>query len=68
MITERQYLESLLQVVGGTIQDHVFCLLRNNTNPKYGGDPKWTGSLLDYYEHKENFKWEIFDYVQDDDE
>lgn len=25
------------------LQEHIFCVLRNKTNPKYGGDPEWTG-------------------------
>ena len=25
------------------LRDHVFCILRNNRNPKYGGRITWTG-------------------------
>lgn len=29
-----------------SIWDNIFCILRNHTNPKYQGDPKWIGDDL----------------------
>ena len=25
------------------LQENIWCVLRNKTNPKYGGDERWTG-------------------------
>ena len=29
------------------LADNLFCVLRNKTNPKYGGDPAWQGGNID---------------------
>ena len=65
-MTERQYLEHLLDCTAGEVWEQVFCYLRNATNPKYGGRPDWQGNhyaaMSDWvyiYRDKfwSNFKW-----------
>ena len=63
MITEREYLERLLGLVGpGAVWDTVFCRLRNATNPKYGGDPAWQGERHPIDHHALSFDWPRYVY------
>ena len=52
---ERVWLEERLYAAAdaGTDEwDNWFCVLRNATNPKYGGDPEWTGDDMNETEFK----------------
>ena len=61
-MTEREFL-TLMYISASTptdISDTMFCMLRNWTNPKYGGHPDWTGENRTIADHvNRTFKLQV---------